>query len=97
MGYELPDPHSPLTKAEELVFGVDAVRHGLLGIPIGHGAGGDAKEQARNFLRSKRDSGQITEAEFQELANKLIAWEDAGNSVNLGSPIMPADHRLHRK
>jgi hypothetical protein len=32
---ELIDPKSPLTKAEELVFGVDAVRHPLLGIPIG--------------------------------------------------------------
>ena len=69
---ELIDPKSPLSKAEELVFGVDAVRHPLLGIPIGHGKGPPI-EQARNFLRSIRDAGQVTEAEFQELARKTGA------------------------
>jgi hypothetical protein len=82
---ELPDPKSPLTRAEELVHGVDAVCHPLLGIPIGWG-NGPVIEQARNFLRSKRDSGEITEAEFQALARALIAWEKT-NTVNMGRPI----------
>jgi hypothetical protein len=91
MPYELIDPKSPLTKAEELVFGVDAVRHPLLGIPIGHGSGPPV-EQARNWLRSIRDSGAVTQEEFQDLARKLISWENAGNTVDLGRPILPIEH-----
>jgi hypothetical protein len=62
-----------------------------LGIPIGHGNGCPV-EQARNWLRSIRDSGAVTQEEFQDLAQRLIAWENAGNTVDLGRPILPIEH-----
>lgn len=88
---DLPDPRAALSRQDQLVLGVDACRHPLLGIPIGHG-NGRPEDQARNFLRSMLNAGKITEDEFRELWRKLVEWEAAGGAVTLPRRAVSADH-----
>jgi hypothetical protein len=101
---ELTDPKSPLTPAEQLVHGVDATRHGLLGIPVGH-TGGSPHEQAKNFLRSLREATasnvtgrqcDLSQDEFVYWMRELDAWHQT-HEVTLPAPVMPLDHKLHRR
>ena len=85
-------------------MGADAVRHPLLGCVIANN-GTPPIEQARNYLRSLHDAtinnvtGRAVNMganEFRDWMLKLEAWHQA-NEVKMPPPIMPADHRLHRR
>lgn len=92
---ELPDPKSPPSKMDMLVFGPDCCRHPLLGCIIGHG-NGTPEEQARSFLLSLRNAtihkvagraGDLSEDEFRTKWRALLEWEKT-NSVQMPKPIV---------
>ena len=98
----MPDPS--LTQMDIIAMGADAVRHPLLGCVIANN-GTPPIEQARDYLRSLRDatinnvtgrSSDMSDNEFRDWMLKLEAWHKT-NSVDMPTPNMPADHRLHRR
>ena|SRR6516162_6114831 len=98
----VPDPS--LTQMDIIAMGADAVRHPLLGCVIANN-GTPPIEQARDYLRSLRDatinnvtgrSSDMSDNEFRDWMLKLEAWHKT-NSVDMPTPNMPADHRLHRR
>jgi hypothetical protein len=101
---EFPAATCPPTKADQIAMGVDCVRHPIVTGAIISNNGTPPLEQARNFLRSLRQAidnvtgrqGDLSDAEFREWMLKLEAWHKT-NEVKMPTPIMPADHRLHRR
>ena len=48
----MPDPKEPVSAAEQLVFGSNAVRHPVAGIPLEMGSGAlPPDKQAENYFR----------------------------------------------
>ena len=90
---EMPDPKSPPNKMDCLVHGgPDCARHPIItACIVGHG-NGDPGEQARNYLRSMLNAGKMSEQEFKDWWRELVAWENAGNKVNMLAPLSAADH-----
>jgi hypothetical protein len=88
----LEDPKRSPSKWDKLSAGPDCAVHPLIGNVVAQN-GTSPEEQTRNYLRSLLKSGQVTGPEFKTLWGKLIAWEQAGNTVPMpsraGNPEFP--------
>lgn len=81
------DPSEPLSVMEKKVFGADAVRHPVTGIPLERGSGAlPVKQQARDHLHViAQKEGKVVAA---EVGGRLDEFEAAGGVVNM--PVSPA-------
>jgi hypothetical protein len=99
---EFPAATCPPTRMDQLVHGVDCVRHPIITGCIVSQKGGTPGQQARNYLLCLRDAtihqragraGDLSHAEYLDLLRQLEQWEAAGGKVNLPSPILGYGHR----
>ena len=89
------DPRSPLNKWEQLVHGVDGVRHPVTGIPIQRGSGAlPVKEQARQHLQTILTNHGIDVA--REIERKLNEWESNGGKVEMSAPYVNPEFSMKR-
>jgi hypothetical protein len=91
---DLPDPKAPLNKMEQLVYGVDAVRHPITGHVLTNSAAStdgqllSPSEQARlNHLPMIEREHGVEVA--REMERKLTEFERNGGVVELPAPSPP--------
>jgi hypothetical protein len=88
MAFQFPDPNVPPaspSKMDRLAMGEDCCTHPLLGCIIGHG-NGPVGDQARSYLISLLNGGQINAADYQAKLLELTVWEQT-NSVQMPAPL----------
>jgi hypothetical protein len=90
---DLPDPRSPLNKMEQLVYGVNAVRHPITGLPLQMGGYGSSHPASSPNVQAREHLNIIEREHGIEVAKqvkaKLEAWEAAGNTVGMPAPDVP--------
>jgi hypothetical protein len=97
---DLPDPKSPLNEMEKAVFGHNAIRHPITGIPLQMGGYGSEHPapppdvQAREHLSMISREHGIEVA--REIGRRLDEFEASGGVVEMPAPYVNAEFARRR-